>query len=143
MRREGKRLDRIAWDLEKQYRQAKDDHQRQYYTNPRTGGPFNHSQVTNFLKAASTGYPIVSEGVCHKMTIEFTKGLEEAARGIESENETLRAMAEQNVKAFKHRQRELFENLAVRQAVVGYLERKNDRRDSHEDELLTMLLAMG
>ena len=138
---EGRSLERIAWDLAKQYRQAKDDYQRQYYANPRTGGPFSFTQVRTFYKAASTGYPIVTPDTCRKMIGEFCDGLKEASRGIESENETLRTMAESNAQAFKYRQRELFENPAVRHAVTDYLNRKK-RRDEYEDELLTMLLAM-
>ncbi len=140
---EGRSLERIYWDLAKQYRQAKYDHQRQYYANPRTGGPFNFTQVRSYYKAAKTGYPIITEETCRKMAIEFAEGLEGAARGITSENETLRQMAEANARAFKHRQREMFENQAVRQAEIGYLQRKDDRRDNYEDKLLTMLLAMS
>ena len=75
------------------------------------------------------------------MVAEFCEGLEEASRGIDAENGMLRAMAEANCKAFKHRQRELFENQAVREAVIDYLNRKK-KQDEYENELLTMLLAM-
>jgi hypothetical protein len=46
------------------------------------------------------------------------------------------------IEAFKHRQREFFENVAVRHAAIGYLERKGDRRESPESELLAMLIEM-